>query len=373
MRRRARQRNDAGAELRVVLVSDSEGFGGTELAMASLAGGMAGSVDFTALLGERSAEETRRRLERAGTTVRIVKGLRRRCTPAGFGRMLAEIRRSRTALVHVHCTDQGGGLAPILAGWLLRRRVLATVHLISPGRPRWRERVSAWVLRRASAVIAVSNSVAAYLGGAGVEATVVHNGVSPPRLRPDARGSLGVDPDAFVVGGLGRLHRQKGWDVLCRAAPLVRERVPEAAFIVIGDGPERGALAGLPECGSVRFAGQREDAAELLSAFDVLVVPSRWEGFGLVAAEGMLAEVPVVASRIDGLPEVVGDCGVLVRPEQPEPLAEAVIALAADPERRAELARMGRRRAQELFGIEQMVERTRVVYLRLLGTPGRFT
>jgi phosphatidylinositol alpha-1,6-mannosyltransferase len=362
----------AGDRPRVVFVSDSEEFGGAELSLASLAEGMGGSFDLVALVGDRCAEETRRRLARAGARVRIIPGLRRRCTPAGFLRLLAAIRGERPELVHVNCSDQGGLMAPILAAWLLRRRALATVRLVSPGRARWRERLSSWILGRADAVIAVSDSVAAYLVRAGIQATVVYNGVSLPGQRPDARDSLGVGADAFVVGGLGRLDRQKGWDLLCRASALVRDEVPEAAFVVIGEGEERAALERLSECGSVRFAGHREDAAGLLPAFDVLVVPSRWEGFGRVAAEGMLAGVPVVASTVEGLPEVVGDCGVLVPPESPEALAEAVVALAKDPDRRAELATMGKRRAEERFGVEQMVERTRDVYARL-GVPGRIT
>ena len=354
---------------RVVLVSDSEEFGGAELSLASLAGGMAESLDLVALVGDRCAEETRRRLVRAGARLRTIQGLRRRCTPTGFVRLLAALRAQRPALVHVNCSDQGGLMAPILAAWLMRLPVLATVRLVSPGRKRWRERISTWILRRADAVIAVSNSVASYLARGGIEATVVYNGVSLPEQRPDAREFLGIGADEFVVGGLGRLHRQKGWDLLCRASRSVIERVPEATFVVIGEGAERAALEALPECGSVRFAGHREDAAALLSAFDVLAVPSRFEGFGRVAAEGMLAGVPVVASSVDGLPEVVGDCGVLVPPEDPESLAEALVRLAEDPGRRSEHAEAGRRRAQERFGVGTMVERTREVYARL-GVPG---
>lgn len=366
-----------GAEVedrpRVAMISDSEGFGGAELSLASLAEGMAENIDLLVLVGDRAAGETRRRLERAGASVRTVRGLRRRCTFAGFVRLVAALRTLRPALVHVNCTDQGGGLAPILAAWLLRRRVLATLRLVSPERAHWRELVSAWVLRRADAVIAVSESVSRYLADNGVESTVVYNGVALPEQRPDARQSLDLGVEAFVIGGLGRLHRQKGWDLLCRASTLVRERVPEATFVVIGEGPERAALEGLSECGPIRFAGHREDAPALLSAFDILVVPSRWEGFGRVAAEAMLASVPVVASTADGLPEVLGECGVLVPPERPELLAEAVIALAEHPDRRAELGRMGRRRAEERFGVGQMIERTREVYAGLLGVPGQVT
>jgi glycosyltransferase involved in cell wall biosynthesis len=352
---------------RVVLVSDSQEFYGAEHALTSLARGLAGSFDLVAVVGDRAAEETRRRLEAAGARPAVVAGLRYRCTPAGFVRLLRALHALEPELVHVHCTDQSGGLAPILAARLLRRRVVATLHLVTPGRRGWKRLVSAWALRRAHAVIAISDSIAEYLASIGIEATVVRYGISLPKQRADARESLSLPPKALVIGGLGRLHRQKGWDVLCRASALVAERVPEAAFVVIGDGPERDSLTRLTECSGVRFVGYREQAASFLSAFDLLVVPSRWEGFGRVATEAALARVPVVASRVDGLPEAVGDGGILVPPEQAEALAEALIALATEPARRAELSGRGERRARARFGVEREIGETRSVYRQVLA------
>jgi glycosyltransferase involved in cell wall biosynthesis len=352
----------------VAIVSDSEEFGGTELVMTSIAEGIREEHGYrvAAVLGDRAPPELRSRLERLGAELRIVRGLRRRCTPLGFVRLTSTVRDLRPALVHVGLTDQGGGLAPLAACRLLGQPTVATLHLVSPGRARWREIVSRWALAGPDAVIAVSESVADYLGERGVASTVVPNGVDSLRPRADPRAELGLDRESFVVGGIGRLHAQKGWDVLCRAAALVRQRIPGARFVVIGRGPERNGLARIPECGQVEFIGYRDDAPSYIPAFDALAVPSRFEGFGRVAVESMLAGVPVVASRVDGLPEVVGDCGVLIPPDRPEDLAEALVAIAEDREGYAQLAERGRRRAGERFGVERMVEETRRVYESVL-------
>jgi glycosyltransferase involved in cell wall biosynthesis len=166
----------------------------------------------------------------------------------------------------------------------------------------------------------------------------------------------------FVVGGLGRLHESKGWDVLCRAAPQVREAVPSAAFVVLGEGPERGNLERMADASGVRFLGYRESAPSLIAGFDVLVVPSRFEAFGRVVAEAMHMGVPVVASEVGGLPEVVGDCGLLVPPDRPDLLARQIVRLAESPTLTADLVSRGRKRAQELFELDEMIRGTTAAY-----------
>jgi len=347
---------------RVVLVSDSEEYAGAEHILVTVAEGLRDRFNLSAVVGDRAASETVSQLERAGAEVSVVEGLRRHPSPAGLVRLLVALRGLSPDLVHINCADQGGGLAPVVAARALRASTVATLHLVSPRRWSWLDDVSGLALRRADAVIAVSESVADYLESQGVQGTVVHNGVSVPDQTPNAREVLRLPATGFVVGGLGRLHRQKGWDVLCRAARVVVREIPGSNFVVLGDGPERESLTDDAACGAVRFDGYRDDASALLSAFDVLAIPSRWEGFGRVAVEAMLAGVPVVAARSGGLPEVIGDSGVLVPPEDPAALADGIVRLAESEELRAELGRRGRERAQRRFGIRQMVEGTLRVY-----------
>ena len=349
----------------IVLVSDAIGFGGAEVYLATLVAALADEHDFVAIVGEQTGAEAARRLADAGARVARVPGLGRVPRAAALRRLAATLRASDPAVVHANATDQGDGLSAMLAAWALRRPLTVTVHLAIDGRAPRHEALSGWALRRAGAVIAVSDAVAGHLAGLGVFPTVVRNGLPPPPPAPGARAALGVDASAVLVGGIGRLSPQKGWDVLCRAAPALREHCPEAVVAIIGEGPERDRLEALGHEHGVRLLGARADAASLLCAFDVLAAPSRFEGLPLVAIEALHAGVPVVASDIDGLRDVVGEAGVLVAPEDPTALGTALGRLAADQRRRADLAARGLARAAERFTVERMAKETLAVYERL--------
>ena len=115
----------------------------------------------------------------------------------------------------------------------------------------------------------------------------------------------------------------------------------------------------------------REDVPDLLAAADILAVPSRWEGFGLAAAEGLAAGIAVVASDVHGLSEVVGDAGLLVPPEDPAALRSALRTLAARPALRRSLGERGRARAAERFDLARMVARYEALYRELVAGGGR--
>jgi glycosyltransferase involved in cell wall biosynthesis len=133
-----------------------------------------------------------------------------------------------------------------------------------------------------------------------------------------------------VVGVVARLAGEKGVDVFLRAASLLSEELPNVDFVVVGDGPEREALEVLAHdlhlTGQCVFLGRRRDVPEILSALDVLVVPSREESFGLVALEGVAAGVPTIASEVAGLREILEgvDLVKFVRPDDPEAIARAL-------------------------------------------------
>lgn len=356
----------------VVLVSDAIGAGGAEVYLALLADALAGEHEFVALIGEQTGEEARMRLEAAGARVARIPGLGRTPAPGALRRLVGALRALDPALVHVNATDQGDGLTGILAARAMRRPLLVTVHLALDGRARHLQALSGRALRGADAVIAVSDAVAAHLAMLGVQPTVVRNGVPVPATDPDARRTLGLAADALVVGGIGRLSEQKGWDVLCRATPVLRAQHPGAVVAIVGDGPLRPQLEALAREHDVRLLGPHASAASLLGAFDLLAAPSRFEGLALVAMEALHAGVPVVASDVAGLREVVGEAGVLVAPEDPQALGGALAALAGDPGTRADLAARGRARAAERFTVQRMAQETQAVYARLAhGRPPR--
>lgn len=351
---------------RVVFISDAWEFAGAERYLVVLAGGLADSWECVALVPDRAPEESVRNLEGAGTRVVRVRGLGRVPRPAVVVRLASELRRARPDLVHANLTDQGDGLNPLAAGLLARVPVVATLHVVIPGRTRAREILARRALASCRALIAVSEATAAYARSRGLSARVVRNGLPPPKPAEGARRALGGDP-GLLVGGVGRVSPQKGWDVLCHAASLVRDDRADVGFVVVGDGEERARLAADPGCGQVRFLGYRPEASSLLAGMDLLAMPSRFEGLPLVAIEAMHAGVPVVAASVGGVPEVLGDCGVLVPPEDPRALADAILALAGDGDRRAQLADAARERARELFSPERMAAETAAVYEGVLG------
>jgi glycosyltransferase involved in cell wall biosynthesis len=352
----------------VALVSSSADHGGAERYLELVAGALAGSGAVAALVGDRADPRTVDALTAAGAAVRVVRGLARQPDAAAALWLAGALHRLGPDLVHVNLTDQGDGLTAAAAVRIARLPRVATLHLVLPGRRPPLEAVSRVALRGLAPVIAVSDGVAGHLARAGIRTTVVRNGVPAPSPAARPREQLwGADPPRLLAGGIGRLDRQKGWDVLCAAAPRIRDAVPAAGVVVVGDGPERAALEAAGASAGVRFAGPRPDAASLLAGLDVLVIPSRYEGLSLTAIEGLAAGRAIVAADVPGLREAVGECGILVPAGDPAALAGAVTALLADDERRARLGRAGAARAAERFGVDRMLRETLAVHEQVLG------
>ena len=211
--------------------------------------------------------------------------------------------------------------------------------------------------------------------------TIYNSGVELDTFSPQdqdglrLRRELGLDPEAPVVGTIGRLVYQKAHDVLLQAASLVVKAVPDAQFLIVGEGPLRPALErmvqelGLERC---RFAGFRKDIPNLLSIMDVFVLSSILEGFPQVLLESLAAARPVVATRIDGVTEVIqhGTTGLLVPPRDPHALADAIISLLKDQGLARRLGEAGRKLVEERFAISRMVEEVDRFYTILLQKKG---
>jgi len=203
----------------------------------------------------------------------------------------------------------------------------------------------------------------------------VHNGVdlahlvpSSPKILSQKRAELGIPPQAPVVGTVGRLHRQKGIPTLLLAGARLRQRYPDLRLLLVGDGPMRDEVRRqIDELGlqdAVVLAGYRTDVADMLALMDVFCLASLWEPFGLVLVEAMALRRPVVATRVDGIPEVVadGETGLLVPPGRNEPLSEAIARCLDDPALAARLGGAGCRRAHAMFTARAMAERTYRIY-----------
>ncbi len=196
--------------------------------------------------------------------------------------------------------------------------------------------------------------------------------------RAELRESFGFGPDDVVFICVARFAAQKAHDVLLRALALARATStaddPQIKLLLVGgdpfgDGQERTqALARelqLEE--ACIFAGIRRDVPRLMAASDVFVMSSLWEGLGLVFLEAMATQLPVLATRVSAVPEVVidGTTGVLVPPAEDAPLAEAMRKLSLDPRLREELGRAGLARVAQCFGLDRMVDQTLAIYAEL--------
>lgn len=177
-----------------------------------------------------------------------------------------------------------------------------------------------------------------------------------------------IPADAFVVGMVGRLSRQKGPDTFVHMAKIVKARIPDAYFLMVGDGElaEKirllAARLGLSDC--LQITGWVKEPMEYLAHFDVAVLLSRWEGFGLALAEYMLAEKPIVATAVDAIPELIRqeENGLLVAPEDAAAAAEAVCRLYEDPSLRERLTKDHSRRVRELYDIRRVAEAHRRLF-----------
>jgi 1,2-diacylglycerol 3-alpha-glucosyltransferase len=236
-------------------------------------------------------------------------------------------------------------------------------------------RLSAGFAAQADAVLAPSAVIRDELHARGVRTpiAVVPTGVDLERCRPGdraaARRSLGVAEDEPLVLYVGRLDREKSVDRVLVAFERVASTIPAARLVLVGHGTEaerlRRLAAGLPVARRIRFVGLKphDSLAECYQAADVFLFASETETQGLVLAEAAACGLPAVAVDAAGCDEVVrdGDTGVLTKGD-PTALAEAVIGLLLDPERRRAMGRRARENAERLFDVRLQIDRTMAVY-----------
>lgn len=272
------------------------------------------------------------------------------------------IGQRNVAILHAH------GYKSNMIGVLAARRyaipMVSTNHLFPPmpldnRKLQFYASVDArFVMRRIDRIVAVSAEIREKLARKGVpreKLVVIENGVDIDTFaslgsfdRREYRRSLGIPPDAPVVGTLGRLTPQKGQEFLLRSAGIVRKRRPDAEFVIAGDGPLEQELKSLArELGiadRVHFLGFRGDTAKLLKAFDVFVLSSIDEGLPMAMLEAMASGTPVVVTAVGEVPRVIvdGRNGWLVEPRNVEQLAERLTMLLSDPARQAACAALAR-------------------------------
>ena len=354
--------------VRVVYYTDAELLGGAELSMGKLLGALPRRVEAT-VVGTNAPIVQRLAGMRSGTVAVVLPPIARVSDLAAIRDHVRAFRRLRPDIIQLNINVCGASPWATAAALATRGvRVIAVEHLPHAILSRRRRVVTRLTSRWLDAHVAVgegaADEIARFIGIPRSTLRVIRNGVAETAIAgsPHAR----TRP---VVGSIGRLDWQKAYDVLVRALP----DLPGVTAVIVGEGEERHRLTELAlQLGvsdRLELAGWSDDARSRLAAFDVFVLPSRFEGLPLVVVEAMLARLPVVAADVGSVAEAVvdGSTGLLVPPDDPAALARALASLLADPALRLEMGEKGRHRALERFRLEDMARRYETLYDEVLS------
>jgi glycosyltransferase involved in cell wall biosynthesis len=321
-------------------------------------------------------------LERAGIPVECLDG-GREWDLRWAGRLRARLVRRPVDVVHVH-SPYVAGVARLVVRSVPRRirpAVMTTEHLPWHGYAPATRALNAATFGLDDVHVAVSGEVVDSIPPRrrGRMVQIVH-GIAPASLaahrdeRDEVRRELGVGPDTVVVGTVANYRAQKAYPDLLRAARIVLDAGVDVRFAAVGQGPEEGSIRELH--GSLGLGdgfvllGEMAEPARLLAACDLFVLASRYEGLPVAVMEALAMGLPVVASDVGGVPQLVEDGvhGLLVPPARPDLLAAALLELATDPGRRARMGRAAEAAGREL-DVASAVRRIEALYDEASGRP----
>ena len=373
--------------MRILYVITKANWGGAQKYVYDLAIAAKGAGhEVTVVYGDEDNGRLKRAVEHAGG-IRIYQadGLRR---DVGFlteftalFSLIGLFRKEKPDIVHLNSSKAGalGALAARLAGV---RRIIFTSHgwPFNEDRPFWQKAlfylaagITVWLSHET-----ICNSYATFRDIARFpfvkkKLAVIPLGIDcvPTLPRENARGELAPPSiGRFWIGMISELHPTKRIEDAVRAMKLLVPNHPDVSLIVIGDGQDRAKLEGLVRdenlAAHVFFAGFKDDARKLLSAFDLFLHASLSESFGYVIAEAGCASLPVVATKVGGIPELIPDdsYGILVPPKDPQAIAAAIESLMNDPMRAHELGARLHARVTTGFSKDAMLRKTLEAYAR---------
>ena len=392
----------SGGRIKVLRVIARLNIGGPALHVAYLTEGLAArGYDTTLVAGTlaRGEESMAHVAEQRGVSVVRLDALHREISPLSdlqaILRLAALIRRERPAILHTHTAKAGavGRIAAILAGGARPPLIVHTFHghvlrgYFGGLRTAAFRRLERALARWTTVLVAVSPEVRDDLVALGVAPSekfaVVRLGIeleeridSDEAARGQVRRLLGIRPDSFVVGWVGRMTAVKRTDDVLLAFRSLLARGVDATLCLVGDGPDRAQLERRAhELGVAKrclFLGYQEDVGRFYAAMDAIVLPSANEGTPVSVIEALAAGRPAVATRVGGVPDVVEDGvdGFLVEPGDVEGLAERLASLARDPELRAAMGARGREHTLRRYAVERLLDDVDRLYRELLAASG---
>jgi glycosyltransferase involved in cell wall biosynthesis len=365
--------------LRVLHLIDGLKIGGAEVLLRDLLRGLR-AAGFQVSVGFSTAGPVQESIHDMGIPLTRLPRLMR-VDPGLFLGMCRLIRRERPQIVHTHLfkSDFHGRLAARLCKVPV---VVSTAHNVDA----WARRAPLGYLygltaRLADQVIAVSDEVRDFqirhTNTAAARIVTINNGVDVSMFENQresgraVRAELGLHEAAPVIGIVGRLERQKDHNNFLEAAAAIRQALPEARFLIVGDGSLRAEIIGraraLDLLPSLIFCGIREDIPAVLAAMDLLVFSSRWEGLPVTLLEGMASGLPIVSTAVGGIPGAVveNETALLVPPESPDDLAQACLFILRNKDLAKKFGMAGRRRACENYSMQTMISCTVELYRTL--------
>jgi glycosyltransferase involved in cell wall biosynthesis len=298
-------------------------------------------------------------------------------------RLVRIMRSGKFDIVHTHMFASNflGRVAAMLAGVPV---VVSTVQLIAKREKWWEILLDRALQFKTDMMISSSEAVRRSFIKRGIredKIITIYNGIDFSRFdgvdggeaRNKIRLEFGVDDSSFLVGTVARLRRVKGIGYLIEAARHIVETIPDARFLVVGDGPQKAELEHKVEqfdlSSEFIFAGTRWDVPAILSALDLFVLPSLSEALGIAVIEALLMRIPVVATNVGGVPEIVRsrETGLLVPPKDPTRLAEAITYMHSNKDGAIAMAQAGERRVRGMFDIADLARKQAELYERLLA------
>ncbi|MGB8522182.1 MAG: glycosyltransferase [Candidatus Acidiferrales bacterium] len=366
---------------RVLHVIDSLDVGGTESQMVQVVLRLDPRFYDVTVATLRAGGPLTKVLEGAG--IRIIEFPKRRTmlsVQAAYQliRMAWFIRREKIDVVHAH--DLWANLMAVPAAWLAKapviissQRNLATLSWYTPSRKKVIQRIHRMATRVITNSEAGREFVIKEFEIPPKQVHVLHNGVNSERfcrIESDRRKSFpALKSNAKLIINVANMNREvKGHTVLIEAARTICDAIPEVVFVLIGDGPLRPRLEEIVQSHGLAdhflFMGHREDLPDILSCGDLFVLPSLAEGLPNSVLEASAVGLPVVATSVGGIPEIIDDSvtGLLVPPRNPQALAKAIVQILKNPQFAAILARAGQERVRTAFSFEQALARLNSLY-----------
>jgi glycosyltransferase involved in cell wall biosynthesis len=386
------------ADVRVLRVIARLNMGGPALHVAYLTAGLAERGYETTLVAgslARGEDSMAFVADELGVEVTRLDELHREISPVrdaiAVVKLARLIRRLRPDILHTHTAKAGavGRMAALLAGGARPPIVVHTFHghvlhgYFDPVRTAGFRALERWLARSSTALVAVSPQVRDDLVALGVapagKFAVVRLGIELEgrvAAERDGRGEtrriMGIAPERFAVGWIGRMTGVKRTDDVLLAVLRLREQGVDACLCLVGDGPDRDHVERRAhDLGLMRhtyFLGYQQDVGPYYAAFDAMILPSVNEGTPVSAIEALAAGRPVVATRVGGVPDVVrdGEDGFLVEPGAVDELAARLALLAADPELRARMGAAGRERVLARYSVARLVDDVDRLYRSLI-------